>query len=51
MRGLITYRDVVRNAGLIRKEFGALCLFRCVVAMVTRRRTTFLAMAVSQFNR
>ncbi|HEY1417777.1 MAG TPA: hypothetical protein VGF41_07715 [Myxococcaceae bacterium] len=46
MRGVITSRDVLQNVGLIIREFGPRCLLRCVWAMVTRRTTTFLELAV-----
>jgi hypothetical protein len=42
MRGVITNRDVVRNLGLIFREFGAGCFLRCLWVVATRRRTTFL---------
>lgn len=48
MRGVITGRDVVANLGLIWREFGAGCVVRCLVAFVTRRRTTFLDVAFSR---
>jgi hypothetical protein len=44
--GLITTREVWRNAGTIYREFGAGALWRCFAAVLTRRRTTFLALAV-----
>jgi hypothetical protein len=40
--GLITTREVLRYSGTIAREFGARALFRCYVAIVTGRRTTFL---------
>lgn len=46
MRGVITGRDVVSNLGLIWREFGTGCVFRCLVAFVTRRETTFLDVAL-----
>jgi hypothetical protein len=42
MRGIITGRDVVRNVGIIYREFGARCLARCLWALAIRKRTTFL---------
>ncbi len=42
MRGVITNRDVVRNLGLIYREFGTRCMFRCLWVLATRRTTTFL---------
>ena len=46
MRGLITHREVLANFGLIWREFGPRCVARCLMAIVTRRRTTFLDLAV-----
>jgi hypothetical protein len=42
MRGVITNKDVVRNLGLIFREFGAGCFLRCLWVVATRRSTTFL---------
>lgn len=42
MVGVITTRDVLSHLPLIWREFGTRCLLRCVIAMVFRRRTTFL---------
>ncbi len=42
MRGLITNRDVLRNLTVIWREFGLLCLLRCVWVMLDRQQTTFL---------
>jgi hypothetical protein len=42
MRGVITNREVVRHLGLILREFGTRCAFRCLWALATRRSTTFL---------
>ncbi|HET6984933.1 MAG TPA: hypothetical protein VFI53_22500 [Myxococcaceae bacterium] len=42
MRGVITNRDVVRHLGLIFREFGSRCVFRCLWALATGRSTTFL---------
>jgi hypothetical protein len=42
MRGVITNRDVVRHLGLIYREFGTRCVFRCLWVLATRRTTTFL---------
>lgn len=47
MRGVITGRDVVANLGLIWREFGTGCVWRCLVACVTRQRTTFLDVAIA----
>lgn len=46
MRGVITGREVMANLGLVWREFGARCVVRCLVAVVTRRRTTFLRLAL-----
>jgi hypothetical protein len=40
--GLITTKDVLRHSGIIVREFGAVAYFRCCVAILRRRRTTFL---------
>ena len=40
--GVITTRDVLRNSGVILREFGAAAYLRCCLAIVLRRRTTFL---------
>ena len=41
--GVITTREVLRHAGTIVKEFGAMAWLRCCAAIVTHRQTTFLA--------
>lgn len=46
MRGVITLRDVVANLGLVVREFGALCLVRCLLASLRRQQTTFLEIAL-----
>lgn len=45
MRGVITLKDVFANLGLVRREFGAGCLWRCLVAGLSRKQTTFLEVA------
>lgn len=45
MRGLITKRDVLENMGLIWREFGTRCLFRCFRALFASQ-TTFLDVAL-----
>ncbi len=50
MRGVITHREVVRNLGLIAREFGVLCLLRCLFACATGRHTTFLEVAFKKVN-
>ncbi len=42
MSGVITGRDVVKNVGTITREFGLRCLLRCLWAIASGRRTTFL---------
>jgi hypothetical protein len=42
MRGLITTRHLVVNAGTIIHEFGFVAYMRCVRALLCRRNTTFL---------
>ena len=46
MLGVITTRDVIRNAGLIAREFGLTCLVRCAVVVLQRKPTTFLEVAL-----
>lgn len=50
MSGVITTKEVVANLGLIWREFGGACIFRCVLAVVlatlTGRTTTFLAVVM-----
>ncbi len=45
MLGVITGRDVLKNSVLIWREFGALCLVRCLVACALGPKTTFLMIA------
>ncbi len=40
--GAITTRDVLRHGATIVREFGPVAYLRCCVAIVLRRRTTFL---------
>ncbi len=40
--GVITTRDVLRHPGIIVREFGTAAWLRCCVAILLRRRTTFL---------
>jgi hypothetical protein len=40
--GVITTRDVLRHAPTIVREFGAAAYFRCCIAILLRRKTTFL---------
>jgi hypothetical protein len=50
IRGVVSTRHVIRHAGLIAREFGPLAFLRCCLAIVFRRRTTFLG-CVAQFAR
>jgi hypothetical protein len=43
IRGVVTTGHVLRNARLIVREFGPAAFLRCCLAIVSRRRTTFLA--------
>jgi len=47
IRGMITGKDVAAHAGLIAREFGIGTLWRCCIAIVLRRRITFLACVFS----
>jgi hypothetical protein len=47
MRGLITGREVVRHAFTIVRLFGLPTYLRCLRATVSRKPTTFLALAVA----
>jgi len=40
--GVITTKDVIRHGGIIVREFGAAVYVRCCVAILLRKRTTFL---------
>ena len=40
--GVITSKDVLRHGGTIVREFGATAYLRCCLAILLRRRTTFL---------
>jgi hypothetical protein len=40
--GVITTRDVLRHAPTIVREFGAAAYLRCCMAILLRRKTTFL---------
>lgn len=42
LRGIITTKDVLAHARLIAREFGFSALWRCALAVLLRRRTTFL---------
>ena len=49
MRGVITSKDLLVNLPLIWREFGPLCVVRCVRALIHQqlsgRHTTFLDIA------
>ncbi len=40
--GVITTRDVLRHTATIVREFGPVAYLRCCVAILLRKRTTFL---------
>ena len=40
--GVITTKDVLKHGATIVREFGALAYIKCCVAILARRRTTFL---------
>jgi hypothetical protein len=42
IRGIITNRDVLLNASTIVRSFGLGAYLRCLGALLTGRRTTFL---------
>jgi len=42
VRGVITSRDVLKNLPLIWRGFGAKCTLRCLMVVLTGKRTTFL---------
>lgn len=46
MNGVITTRDVVTNLGLIWREFGTVCVLRCLGAVIRGKPTTFLNVAL-----
>jgi hypothetical protein len=43
LRGVISSKDVLQHSGAILREFGAGAYLRCCLAILLRRRTTFLA--------
>ncbi|HEY3447043.1 MAG TPA: hypothetical protein VGK67_11795 [Myxococcales bacterium] len=45
MKGSIQGRHVLRHSVTIVREFGPLCLLRCLKALLLRERTTFLNVA------
>jgi hypothetical protein len=42
MRGVITSRDVLKNVGIIYREFGPRCLARLLWVLLVGKQTTFL---------
>ena len=46
MLGKMTFWEVLAHRGFIRREFGSWCLARCLLAVLTRRRTSLLAIAL-----
>ena len=46
MRGTITTWHVVRHSWTIVRSFGPRCYLRCLMAVVARRETTFLDVAL-----
>ena len=49
IQGVITTKDVLLHSGTILRHFGARAYFRCCLAILTQRRTTFLD-CVCQFR-
>ena len=47
MQGLIGNREALAHLPLIWREFGSGCAFRCIKAVLTGKRTTFLEMTRS----
>jgi hypothetical protein len=48
IQGLITSKDLLRNTGSIVRGYGLLRYLRCVRAVLSRRRTTFLELVWSR---
>ena len=46
--GVITTKDVLRHGAIIVREFGTAAYLRCCVAILLRRRTTFLNVVFSR---
>jgi len=40
--GVITTKEVLRHGGIIVREFGAAAYLRCCMAILLRKKTTFL---------
>jgi hypothetical protein len=47
MRGCITGKDVLRHPVMIYRLWGARCLLRCVSAVMSGRRCTFLELVAA----
>jgi hypothetical protein len=50
MRGVITHRDILANLGVVWREFGVLCVLKCLLVWVSGRRTTFLDVALRKWG-
>ena len=48
IRGLITGKDVLGRGHVIIREFGVFTWLRCCLALLTRRRTTFLELVFAR---
>jgi hypothetical protein len=46
MLGHMTLREVLAHRSFIRREFGSLCLVRCLLAVLSGRRTSLLVVAL-----
>jgi hypothetical protein len=42
IRGVITTKEVLRHTAVIVRDFGPQAYLRCCLAILSRRRTTFL---------
>lgn len=51
MRGLITGREVIRHTPTIVRHFGPRCYLRCMLALLSRKKTTFLEVAFQESGR
>ncbi|MCI0569725.1 MAG: hypothetical protein L0Y66_03155 [Myxococcaceae bacterium] len=51
MHGVIKGRDVVTHLVVVWREFGTVCLLRCLRALLTGRQTTFLAVVFTRERR
>ena len=48
MTGIITFRHVAAHPLLVARAFGPRVLARCLLAVLLRRRATFLALALAR---